>query len=166
MRLNQSHKQMVITAIMEDVPKVDYNEQFRTLVMSYWKRYAMPEVKALVEKGHADQLCDQYWSSNRPSGSVCTQGYVVLSSEDQAAFREARDKINKQRDEQDKSRRVLRARISATVNSCSTLKQLKDRLPEFEKYFPKDQPAPTPNLPVANLIADLQAAGWPKAQKK
>ena len=165
MRLNQSHKQMVINAIMDDVPVVDYSNKFKELVNGYWNAYALPEVKAMVERGQTDQLNRQFWPAYG-LGSVCTFGMVKLPPVAQDSYESSvaalTDKMYEQRDRRQK----LRAKISTTVNSCSTLKQLKDRLPEFEKYFPKDQPAPTPNLPVANLIADLQAAGWPKDQKK
>lgn len=165
MRLNQSHKQMVISAIMEDVPKVDYSRKFRELVNGYWNAYALPAVKAMVEREQTDQLNRQFWPAIGLD-SVCTFGKVELPAVAQAAYKSSVAALTEKKAEQDKSRRELKAKISATVNSCSTLKQLKERLPEFEKYFPKDQPAPTPNLPVANLIADLQAAGWPKDQKK
>ena len=165
MRLNQSHKQMVISAIMEDVPKVDYNEQFRTLVMSYWEKYALPAVKDMVKAGHEDQLNKEYWGAYGLS-SVATYGVLPLPAEAKSTFVGAKGALIRERQKQIQQSKELRAKIAATVNSCSTLKQLKDRLPEFEKYFPKDQPVPTPNLPVANLIADLQAAGWPKDQTK
>lgn len=165
MRLNQSHKGAIIRAIMDDVPKVDYGRKFKELVNGYWNAYALPAVKAMVEREQTDQLNRQFWSAIGLD-SVCTFGKVELPEVAQAAYKSSVAELTEKKAEQGKSRRELRAKIAATVNSCSTLKQLKERLPEFEAYFPKDQATATQNLPVANLIADLQAAGWPKDQTK
>lgn len=49
------------------------------------------------------------------------------------------------------------------AETCSTLKTAKERLPEFEKYLPTERGTTgTINLPVANTVADLINAGWPK----
>lgn len=52
------------------------------------------------------------------------------------------------------------------INSCSTLKQLQEALPEFLSYFPTEN-TPTRNLPVvANLVADLVKLGWKQSSNK
>lgn len=46
--------------------------------------------------------------------------------------------------------------------ACKTLKQARERLPEFEKYPPKDvEKSPTMLPALANLVADLTKVGWP-----
>lgn len=59
---------------------------------------------------------------------------------------------------------ALKAKLTAAIAACFTLKQAKERLPEFVKYLPTDRDSTgTSNLPaVANLVADLVQLGWPK----
>lgn len=63
---------------------------------------------------------------------------------------------------------VERASVRSAIYGCSTLKQAKERLPEFEKYLPAERDGKyIPNLPaVANLVTEMMNAGWPKDQKK
>ena len=58
----------------------------------------------------------------------------------------------------------LRSEVKALIAACHTLKQARERLPEFAKYLPAERsPAPKQNpLMVANTVADLTKAGWPK----
>jgi hypothetical protein len=63
-----------------------------------------------------------------------------------------------------KERDEAHTKLSAIVNGCNTLAQLKKLLPEFISYFPSEA-APTKNLPaVANMVADLSKLGWPKTK--
>lgn len=57
-------------------------------------------------------------------------------------------------------RESAQAKLNAVVNGCTTLKQLRTRLPEFVQYMPEEETA-TRNLPaIANLVADLVHLGW------
>jgi len=59
-----------------------------------------------------------------------------------------------------KERNALFSSIKGIAYGCSTLRQLKEALPELEKYMPKED-APTRNLPaVANVVADMVKLGW------
>lgn len=63
----------------------------------------------------------------------------------------------------------LRKQLTATIDSCTTLKQAKEVLPEFIQYLPEEPTQVNRSLPVVgNLVADLSKAGWPKkkSQKK
>jgi hypothetical protein len=60
------------------------------------------------------------------------------------------------------ARDAVQAKVSTAIKSCTTLKQLLDRFPEFTKYYPTKE-EPTKNLPaVIDLAKDLKALGWPK----
>ena len=62
--------------------------------------------------------------------------------------------------QQEASREELELKLKGVVNGCNTLKQLKEALPEFEKYMPAESEPPSKNLPaLANIVADFQAAG-------
>jgi hypothetical protein len=66
---------------------------------------------------------------------------------------------------EDETRYKAERSLAGVVEACSTLKQLKERLPEFTKYYPTEE-APTANLPaLANVVADLSKLGWPKGAK-
>ena len=53
-----------------------------------------------------------------------------------------------------------RTQLKGVVDGCSTLKQLKTMLPEFEKYMPTET-QPTRNLPaITNVVSSLVALGW------
>lgn len=58
---------------------------------------------------------------------------------------------------------TLRKKLEATIAACTTLKQAKECLPEFEKYLPAEAAPADRSLPVVgNLVADLIKVGWPK----
>jgi len=66
---------------------------------------------------------------------------------------------------EDAARNTVIANLTGAIESCSTLKQLNDRLPEFKKYYPTEA-APCASLPaLANVVADLAKLGWPKGNK-
>lgn len=84
------------------------------------------------------------------------------SLENHAVWKEV-EKLGEQADAQEKGREAMQRRLTATIGACRTLKQAQRMLPEFEKYLPKERGVTgTTNLPVANLVADLTALGWPK----
>lgn len=61
------------------------------------------------------------------------------------------------------SRNDLRLKLEGCAAACTTLKLLKDMLPEFVKYMPADEPAACKTLPVVqNVVSDFVKAGWPK----
>lgn len=52
-----------------------------------------------------------------------------------------------------------KASLEAVVKGVTTLKQLKEALPELEKYMPQESVA-TANLPATLAVAELVKAGW------
>ena len=66
----------------------------------------------------------------------------------------------------EKARGDLYQKLKGVIEACTTLKKLKELLPEFEAYFPTEA-EPTKNLPaVANLVTDMMQMGWPKDKRK
>ena len=56
----------------------------------------------------------------------------------------------------------FRDKLCAVVEGCKTIKDIKDALPELEKYCPDDTPAVKAGLPVvANLMVEAVRRGWP-----
>jgi hypothetical protein len=69
------------------------------------------------------------------------------------------------KDEDEKRQRTY-YQLKSAIESCTTIKQLNDRLPEFKKYFPTVE-KPVANMPaLTNVVADLSKLGWPKGESK
>jgi len=46
--------------------------------------------------------------------------------------------------------------------ACTTTKQLRELLPEFDRYLPAEEEKTLRTLPVVqNIVADFVKAGWP-----
>lgn len=170
MKLTKIDREAFVRAVMQDVPKVDYTEQARKLVLddSIEQLPAQLRQFALNKDTNAFLRTDSYWAYQgfQKSFTVFTarSGSFSLTKKSQAAF----DKLAEQYKAQKEQREALEQRVSAVIAGCSTLKMAKERLPEFEKYLPQDRgDSKTPNLPaIANIVADLTKLGWPKSMQK
>lgn len=67
--------------------------------------------------------------------------------------------LKKLADDEEYQRRELRSRITQIAAACTTLKKLKEALPELESYMPAE--VEKRDLPVAagTVVTDLMAAG-------
>jgi hypothetical protein len=75
-------------------------------------------------------------------------------------------KIRQKYEAEDKKYYDAECHLKGVIESCSSLKQLNERLPEFKKYFPTEE-KPVANLPaLANVVAELSKLGWPKGANK
>lgn len=165
MKLTDSIRCAFIRAVMADVPTVDYAEMQRKLIQDDAVSQLPPKVRKIYDDKELRPYLNFFnsWSYNiqvvgisredfRPSGDVKIEY----------------DRLQALRKDQDKKNYELERKLRGVVNSCTTLKQLQERLPEFEKYMPKDEKAAaTINLPaLANLVTDFVQAGWPKGVAK
>jgi hypothetical protein len=160
MKLTKFHKEAVIRAIMQDVPKPDKTARYAKVQAAFVKAMS-PECrkvynktpKALVSHYVGDITYDGFSSSTR--GVI--RGDV---SSDKTA------EILKPYEDEQKAYDKAKQQLCGAIMACTTLKQLKATFPEFEKYLPTEA-APTKNLPaLANVVADLSKLGWPKQQPK
>ena len=164
MRLTKHDREVFVRTVMDDVPQVDYVEQARSL-FNKWAIEALPEdLRAAYEK-HPDHF--QHWYSHTPFGAMYSvmpadwkgHGFGTVSPEKFSQMKQLAEK----RDVQERALAALKSKVIGLIESCATLKIAKERLPEFEKYLPAERGvSTTANLPVANTLADLCAAGWPK----
>ena len=165
MKLTKYDKEAFVRSVMDDVPKIDYKAQADALART-WAIEQMPTVVAAAYAAYPQYFENHYMSL--PSG---LQGVYVPIPENEhmldtrdldiwAKLKELAQACQAQRE----ALRSLEAKVKNSIYACSTLKQAKERLPEFEKYLPDDRDGKvTPNLPaLANLVTDLVAAGWPK----
>lgn len=147
MKLTKYDKQVIVRAILADIP-FD-NDKVRKDAQAALVKAMTPTVRKVYQL-HPRALNTHYYGCTiftRESARF-TVGDVD-HEEVLKPFVEAKANYD----------RVV-GNLKNTIESCSTLKQLQERLPEFAKYFPKEGEA-TPNLPaVANLVADLVKLGW------
>ena len=170
MRLTNSDRDAFVLAAMDDVPKVDYDEQAKKLVLDHLKE-VLPvdlqnaiakypewfEAKTIAMPGQlqdfATRLCNHSYSER-----FLAQWPVLATP-----LRE----LAKAKAEQDTKRTLLSSSLRGAIYGCNTLKQALELLPEFAKYLPQERDGKViRSMPVvANLVADLMAAGWPKGKE-
>lgn len=166
MRLTKTDKQAFIDAVMNDVPFVDYDEETRSLLRK-WGVESLPEDLHPMAKKYPSYFETFYIYTPCPLPSV----HVLCNPDWQGSgFKNKEPEKYAQLVEMSKSARAqsetleaLRRKITGLIESCSTLKTARERLPEFEKYLPADRDGGgTINLPVSNVLAELTNLGWPK----
>lgn len=166
MRLTKEDKQAFVRAVMDDVPSVDYDEQVRTRLKE-WGFSALPPIL----KAAASEFPDYFETRYIPTPIGCPGAFVICPPHlCGPCFERAVPEvwaelvvIGEKQIAQSKAHAELRSKVTALINSCTTLKQAQERLPEFAKYLPANRDGSfIANLPVANTLVDLQKAGWPK----
>jgi hypothetical protein len=76
------------------------------------------------------------------------------------------DEIREKHDVHHNSMTSLRTKIKGAAYACNTTKQLRELLPEFERYLPAEEEKTLRTLPVVqNIVADFVKAGWPDKKK-
>lgn len=153
-------KQAIVKAIMADVPKVDKVKRRAELQAAIVKRMS-PECRKVYNKTPS-ALRTQHMGDLTYDSCNWSTREIVRGDVDEKEINE----LCKQYKEQDEKRYDIERKIKSAIESCRTLKQLNDRLPEFKDYFPKPEVTAT-NLPaLANVVADLSKLGWPKKEAK
>lgn len=168
MRLNRYHKQAFVDAVIQDVPTVDYDAQAQTLVRDAYFQEMPPEVKVVYEnKEMRGWLAMNHVYMPRDLNSFYTY-HRGLSSVPPREIEERLEELAQLKHDQKAKMQALRQKLDGLINSVSTLKQALERMPEFEKYLPKEtENTGVSNLPaIHNTVAELVLMGWPKDQEK
>jgi hypothetical protein len=157
MKIDKFTRLSIVRAIMADVPKPDKAKRRADLQAAIVKAMSPAVRKVFKEcpgalKTHyfGDMLYDSlHWASRD----------LVIGD----VTKEKLDELTKPYEDEDEARRVAQCKLQGVIESCTTRKQLMDRLPEFEKYYPAEGTPVSKNLPaLANVVADLSKLGWPK----
>ena len=170
MKLTKYMRNAFVSAAMNDVPKIDYDEQARAVIEK-----ALDAMFAKVCPGaNRHELGNSGWVNrcgvHTPGGltqpyTACPD-YRIIQRNDAKTWAKLEELAAKQ-SAQSKQRGDLESKLRGCSEACTTRKALADLLPEFEKYLPADTPAAIKTLPaIANVVADFAAAGWPKGSKK
>jgi 5'-deoxynucleotidase YfbR-like HD superfamily hydrolase len=159
MKLTKYQKQGIARAIINDIPRVDYNKRREELQDAVVKIMTAPIAK--LYKTNPDALRRGYLDA----GLVAERhdnSWIVIGD---VPEKQVKTLAEKYRDEND-ARYAAKRQLERAIDGCNTLKQLMTTLPEFEKYYPTEA-QPTKNLPaLANVVADLSRLGWPKGEMK
>lgn len=168
MKLTITMKEEFVRAVMQDVPQHDFYADFQKVVQDFAVSKMPPEIRKI-------------WRNNELRGFLRTNSYWddlscdypifgSSKSEECALIRELKEvkEIQLKARQESERRAQLRNKIKSAIYSVSTVKQARELLPEFEKYLPKPGESISKLTPavIANLAADLTAAGWPKGRKR
>lgn len=170
-RLTQHDRQAFISAVMDDVPYVDYDEQAREKVQKF-ALSKLPEGVAASIKAFPDWF--QVALYVYLPGTLNNINVVAKNREEFDKMLKADKKLwaelvamDKAKIAQHTIRQTLRDKVKGLAFSCTTVAALETRAPEFKKYLGKSTPVVDRSVPaVQNIVADLVKAGWPKDQKK
>ena len=162
MRLTKSDKDAFVLAVVQDIPKIDYQEQARAMIYEDSIAQLPAKVQAIARDKTLSHYLEMGNHWHNPFGSVRVfepRGTCYNSTKEvQAKVIE----LSKLHNEQEARLDEARAKLRGAIEPCTTLKIALERLPEFEQYLPKQQEK-TIHLPsIANLCADLATLGWPK----
>lgn len=171
MRLTKTDREAFVSAVLDDVPFVDYQEQARVAVQKWAIDHLPPKLKELHKEFCHFFKTDSIWGLPGTLRSV----YVVTADSAVTLGAMKADKkfwamvvkLSEDKKAQTLAREQLQAKIEAAIVACSTVEQAHERMPEFASYLKATAPAKDRSVPVvANLVADLTAAGWPKDKKR
>jgi hypothetical protein len=164
MRLTNSDRDAFIIAVMDDVPRYDYAADAQKLVMERAAEKLPPKVREIWRNAELRGFiqCDTFVRTDCGTFRAPIDPQIEGADKTTLAYLAAKSKAQKS------SRDELRSRVRAAIYSCTTLKQAKERLPEFAKYLPMDRDGYIDrSVPaISGLVADLSKAGRPKGQPK
>lgn len=170
MRLTNIDRDAFISAVLDDVPSVDYQERARVALQKWAIDHLPPKLKALhKEFGHWFKT-DTLWGLPGRISSVRVvsfdDGETLKRMKEDTPFWSSIEQMAKDAAEQTAARGALQSKVRACIYSCTTVEQAHERMPEFSGYLKASASAADRSVPVvANLVSDLVAAGWPKGKK-
>lgn len=165
MRLTNYLRDAFIRAAMDDVPKIDYDEQMRKLVLDDAIAQLPAKVRAVYLDKSTTGFVNTTWAHKYGGISVPCHDDDGFKISDVSRIKwEALKKSNEQQTAQ---RHELETKLKACAYACTTREALFKMLPEFEKYMPATEEKAIRTLPVvANVVSDFVKAGWPKTVSK
>ena len=189
MKLSKKHREDFVKAVMSGVPSTNYPTQAEDRARLLYKQIAekVGVINIPLERLEM-RSCSIYLSKHgqthkfardeREAGWAWKDinrycffriGFHGLTDKEMKDFIVEDPEMQKLVDlfiEEKNKHADLRQKVTAAIAACSTLKQAKKALPEFEKYLPVEPGNVDRSLPVVgNLVADLAKAGWPAKKK-
>jgi hypothetical protein len=170
MRLTKYDKEIFVKAVMRDIPSIDFSAQAHALVLADIEARMPEELKALKDDPRIEPYLhyECVWLRNFDNVCAIAPRNFCVREETTPELYAALKELNERLVEQSTARAHIHNKLFAVINSCSTLKQAQERLPEFLDYLPQDRESMgTSDLPaITGLVIDLTAMGWPKGKDK
>lgn len=178
MKLTTLHKEAFVSSVMNDVPKIEYQDQLQKIIHQDMLDSSPKEVSAALKCKVLRPLlfkagetwCPDHRISLSAGGSVGRYDAGLSSIVVYPGFtpsEKAKAKLGAiclEAAMQSVKRSQLGAKVRGAINGCTTLKQAQEQLPEFAKYLPTEAEKSNYLPAIANLAADLCKAGWPKGK--
>lgn len=150
MKITDTHRSAICSAIMQDVPAPSHTE-IKELAQTLLLGAMTPPVRRMY-KTNPNALRTVYLTYDH--GAEWTVSVIAGDADATAVLAPLIEAAQ--------ARRKAKKDLQGALQGCKTLRQLHTTLPEFAKYFPTEGAA-SANLPaVANVVAGLSALGWPK----
>ena len=162
MKLTNYIRDAFVNSVMNDVPTKDYAAEAQKVFMPAY----LATLPKIIQEAWADPAARRYVHTK--CAVPCHQSFIVPAEADgrsippplkvQAKLAE----IKAAYDAQSSAMSALRSKIKGAAYACTTTKQLRELLPEFDRYLPAEEEKTLRTLPVVqNIVADFVKAGWP-----
>lgn len=159
MKLTKYQKQAILVAINNDIPQPDRVAR-RAVIQAEVVKLMTPAVRKVYKETPEALRTECVYDLH--DGESWDSRIIVCGNVSEKVLKKLMEPYRAA----DNERTETLTKLRGVIDACTTLKKLKDTLPEFEQYFPKEN-EPVKNLPaVANLVTDMMKLGWPKGGKK
>lgn len=160
-----------MSAALADVPSVDYQEQIQKLCLKAAVDALPEKVQSIYEDVRfRDYIHIDHTYRRLPSGGYINVPVPCMPQDTSwltpALEKKVSDLMNKSNDQLNKQSQ-LRQKLKAAAYGCTTVKQLRELLPDFAKYLPEEvsSGSSSRSLPVVtDIVESFRQAGWPKDQ--
>ena len=160
MRLTNTIRDAFILAVMQNVPREDYDAQVTKLVQDDIRAQLPAKIREIADDPKLRYYLKRetiYTESSFNNVTVYSNGSAKLSDAAKAELNALTTKARAQSSTRD----GLKRRLRSCAYGVSTRKALVEMLPEFERYLPPDDPAALRSLPVVtNVVNEFKVAGW------
>jgi len=164
MKLTNYLRDAFVNSVMNDVPEKDFHKEGKSLFEKAYldslpseiqMAWIMPKCKPFIQTRYAT-FCGQSFELPGDGSNSYRNLDTPLKVKDKL------DALQAQYAAQEQSRKTLRGTVKGAAYACNTTKQLRELLPEFERYLPAEEEKTLRTLPVVqNIVADFVKAGWP-----
>ena len=175
MRMTKQLQEAFVKGVLADVPTLDYQGMLLPIVLADFVGQLPEPVRAIWNGPLRDYVNLQYFSAGDgswgdttrwhyscevPWPTDCARDNLKLTPAGQKNV----DALTKKWAAQNKRIATLKTKLEGAVKAYTTVKTLREALPEFAKYLPAEDATPS-NLPaLANVVSDLVQAGWPNGK--
>lgn len=169
--LTKSLRQDIVQKILRDVPSTDYYNLATNAFRQYLTSLLPTEIQQMLKTDLAIYLTVGYVAWGAPNShstfliNVGVRGWPTEKIQWRENFPPALEQqlqdYHQAYLKQQQTRSKLESQLTNALSAFRTISAARKAFPEFEKYFPEGDTAPTYPISVTNVVADLVEAGWP-----